>query len=118
MGLGNTAKKLQRVADVAEKLYQRIDELRTQVNAVREHVERTSTKVEGLERELKEQRAVLDALAREQGIDVDALVAEAAIDEAESASDSVSESAESTEHDADPETPDTENATGTEASEH
>ena len=83
MGLGNTAKKLQRVADVAEKLYQKMDELRTQINEVRDHVERTSTKVERIERELDEQRAVIDALAREQGVDVDSLVAGAAITEAE-----------------------------------
>ena len=83
MGLGNTAKKLQRVAEMAEKLYQKVDELRTQVNEVREHVERTSRKVDDIERELDEQRAVLDALAREQDIDVDALLAETTIEEAE-----------------------------------
>lgn len=83
MGLGNTAKKLQRVVDMAETLYQKIDELRTQVNAVREHVEATSQRVERIEHDLDDQRAVLDALAREQGIDVDAVAAEAAIEEAE-----------------------------------
>lgn len=83
MGLGNTAKKLQRVADMAEKLYQKIDELRSQVNEVKEHVETTSRNVERIERDLDEQRAILDALAREQGIDVDSLMAEAAIEEAE-----------------------------------
>jgi outer membrane murein-binding lipoprotein Lpp len=83
MGLGNTAKKLQRVADMAETLYQKIDELRSQVNEVREHVEATSQRVERIERDLDDQRAVLDALAREQGIDVDAAAASAAIEEAE-----------------------------------
>jgi uncharacterized coiled-coil DUF342 family protein len=85
MGLGNTAKKLQRVADMAETLYQKVDELRSQVNEVKAHVETTSRNVERIERDLDEQRAILDALAREQGIDVDSLVAEAAIEEAESA---------------------------------
>jgi DNA repair ATPase RecN len=84
MGLGNTAKKLQRVADMAETLYEKVDELRAQVNEVKTHVETTSQRVERIERDLDEQRAVLDALAREQGIDVDSLVAEAAIEEAES----------------------------------
>ncbi len=93
MGLGNTAKKLQRVADMAEKLYQKIDELRTQMNEVKAHVETTSRKVERIERDLDEQRAVLDALAREQGIDVDSLIAEAAIEEAESETEPLDESA-------------------------
>lgn len=84
MGLGNTAKKLQRVADMAETLYQKVDELRTQVNEVKAHVETTSQRVERIERDLDEQRAVLDALAREQGIDVDSVIAEVAIEEAES----------------------------------
>lgn len=93
MGLGSTAKKLQQVADMAEKLYQRIDELRTQVNEVRAHVETTSQRVERIERDLDEQRAVLDALAREQGIDVDSLIAEAAIEEAEPETEPLDESA-------------------------
>ena len=84
MGLGNTAKKLQRVADTAETLYQKIDELRSQVNEVKAHVETTSQRVERVERDMDEQRAVLDALAREQGIDVDSAIAETTIEEAES----------------------------------
>lgn len=83
MGLGNTAKKLQRVADMAETLYQKVDELRAQVNDVKAHVETTSRKVDRIERDLDDQRAVLDALARERDIDVDSLLAEAAIEEAE-----------------------------------
>lgn len=83
MGLGNTAKKLQRVADMAETLYQKVDELRSQVNDVKAHVESTSRKVDRIERDLDDQRAVLEALAREQDIDVDSLLAEAAIEEAE-----------------------------------
>ena len=94
MGLGSTTKKLQRVADMAETLYQKVDELRTQVNEVKGHVETTSRRVERVERDLDEQRAVLDALARERGIDVDSVAAGAAIDEAES--DSGIENAEST----------------------
>ena len=92
MGLGNTAKKLQRVADMAETLYQKVDELRSQVNDVKAHVESTSRKVDRIERDLDDQRAVLDALARERGIDVDSLLAEAAIEEAEPSGGSDTES--------------------------
>lgn len=83
MGLGTTAKKLQRVADMAEKLYQKTDEVRSQLNEVKAHVETTRETVERIERDVDEQRAILDALAREQGIDADSLIAEAAIEEAE-----------------------------------
>ena len=83
MGLGNTAKKLQRVADMAETLYEKVDELRSQVNEVKAHVETTSQRVERVERDLDDQRAILEALAREQGVDVDSLLAGAAIEEAE-----------------------------------
>jgi uncharacterized coiled-coil DUF342 family protein len=97
MGLGNTAKKLQRVADMAETLYEKVDELRSQVNEVKTHVETTSRKVERVERDLDEQRAILDALAREQGIDVDSLVAETAIEEAEPGSETITDAESTTE---------------------
>jgi len=84
MGLGSTTKKLQRVADMAETLYGKVDELRTQVNEVKQHVETTTRRTERIERDLDEQRAILDALAREQGIDVDSVAAGASIEEAES----------------------------------
>lgn len=83
MGLGTTAKKLQAVSETAEKLYTKVDELRSQVKQVRTHAEATSQRVERVERELDEQRAILNALAEEQGIDVDERVAEATIREAE-----------------------------------
>lgn len=83
MALGGAAKKLQTLVDTAEELYQKITELRTEVNQVRETVTETRETVDRLERDLEGQRAVLEALAREQGIDVDELLAEAAIEEAE-----------------------------------
>lgn len=83
VGLGDTAKKIQTVADKAEKTYKRLEELREQVNETRETVNDTNERVSSLETELAEQRAVLDALAEESGVDVDAVLTEAVIEEAE-----------------------------------
>lgn len=85
MGFGDTAKKLQTVADTAEKLYARLNDLRDQLQELRRRVEETSDKVDRIERDVTGQRALLVALAEERGIDADAVLTEAAIDEAEMA---------------------------------
>ena len=84
MGIGGTAKKLQKVAEMGEELYKRINDLRAQVAEMRETVTATHNRVDRLEKEVAEQRAILQALAEREGIDVDALIAEAHISEAES----------------------------------
>jgi chromosome segregation ATPase len=83
MALGGATKKLSTLADTAEKLYQRVNEMREQIQELRETVTATKTTVEDLEREIDAQRAIIEALAREQGIDVDSVIAEATIEEAE-----------------------------------
>jgi DNA anti-recombination protein RmuC len=88
MGIGGTAKKLQKVAEMGEKLYKRINDLRTQVAEMQETVGATHDRVDRLENEVAEQRVILEALAEAEGIDVAALVAEAHITEAESAATS------------------------------
>jgi regulator of replication initiation timing len=71
MGLGGTAKKLQKVVDMAEELYDRLNYLREQLAQLQETVERTGTQVERLQREQAANRALLERLAEQQGIDVD-----------------------------------------------
>jgi methyl-accepting chemotaxis protein len=83
VGLGDTAKKIQTVADKAEKTYKRLEELREQVNQTRDTVNDTNERVSQLETELAEQRALVEALAAESGVDVDEVLATAAIEEAE-----------------------------------
>jgi DNA anti-recombination protein RmuC len=83
MGLGGTAKKLQKVSEMADDIYSRMNELRERVERTGEAVEETNERVAELERQLDDQRALLTALAHEQGVDVDAVLAEAAIEEAE-----------------------------------
>ena len=74
MGLGGTAKKLQKVADMAEDLYKKTNELREQVVEMRDALSDTNDRVAQLETESVEQRALVEAIAREQGIDVESVV--------------------------------------------
>lgn len=83
MGLGSTAKTLQRVADMGEELYSRLNEVRSQLKQLRDTVEETNDHVASLESEIEEQRAILNALAEKQGVDVESVVAEVHIEEAE-----------------------------------
>lgn len=83
MGFGDTAKRIQSLADKAEQTYQKLNELRDEVEDTQTTVKDTAERVRGLENEMAEQRAVLDAVAREVGVDLDSVSAEAHITEAE-----------------------------------
>jgi uncharacterized protein YaaN involved in tellurite resistance len=78
VGLGDTKKKLQKMMDSAEKTYKKINEVRDDVEDVREKVDRTNERVETMDRELAEQRALLEAVAAENDLDVEELIAEVA----------------------------------------
>jgi uncharacterized coiled-coil DUF342 family protein len=85
MGLGGATKKLQKVADMGEELYARMNELREQIVEVRETVQDTHERVAALENKVDQQEALLEALAENEGINVDELLTEVAIEEAEPA---------------------------------
>lgn len=85
MGFGSTAKKLQKVADIADDLYTKVNELTTQLQSLQGTVEATNDRVADLDRELAEQRALLEALADEQGIDTDAVLDDAVDPEGDTA---------------------------------
>ena len=87
MGFGDTAKKIQTLADKAERTYQKINELRSEVEETQTTVLDTSERVQQLENEMAEQRAVLDAVAREVGVDLESVSTEAHITEAERAAE-------------------------------
>lgn len=87
MGLGSTAKKLQSLADTAEDLYARLNDVRTEVADLRTALEETSEQVDRLEREAAAQRALLEALADEQGVDVEATLSDADVGEPDDAAD-------------------------------
>lgn len=85
MGLGGATKKLQKVADMGDELYGKINELRQQITEMRETVQDTNGRVDAVENRLDQQGAILEALAEKEGIDVDELLTEVAIEEAEPA---------------------------------
>ncbi len=86
MGLGGATRKLQKVADMGEELYSRMNELREQIVEVRETVQNTNKRVAALENKVDGQTAILEAIAENEGIDVDELLTEVAIEEAEAPS--------------------------------
>lgn len=83
MGLGSTAKKIQGLSDRAEAMYKQVQELQQRIIGLEEEVDDTHQTVEKIDHQLTEQRALLLAIAEEQGIDGEEILAEAAIDEAE-----------------------------------
>lgn len=85
MGLGSTAKKIQKLADIAEDSYKRMNELKEQLADLRTTVEDTGDRVRDLERELDDQRALLEAVAEQQGVDPDSVLTDAVIEDAEGA---------------------------------
>lgn len=85
MGLGGATKKLQKVADMGDELYGKINELRDQILEMRATVQATHERVEALENKVDQQGAILEALAEKEGIDVDTILTEVAIEEAEPA---------------------------------
>lgn len=89
MGLGSTAKKIQKVAEIADELYTKVNELKTQLEALRDTVEETNDRVDGMDRELAEQRALIEALAEQRDIDTAAVVEAATteIDDSETETD-------------------------------
>jgi len=76
MAFGDTAKKLKKLSNTAEKLYAKMNDLVEQLQDLRARVENTSDQIQTMDRELAEQRAIVEALAAEQGIDVEGVVAD------------------------------------------
>jgi DNA anti-recombination protein RmuC len=87
MGLGSTAKKIQTVADTAEKLYTRLNDVRERLVETQETVVESAERLDRIEAELAEQRAIVEAVAEAEGLDLDAVAAEAHIGEAEASAE-------------------------------
>lgn len=81
MGLGSTTKKIQVIADKAEQVYAQVDELREQLTELRAKVDTTHDTVTELKVKHEQNRALLEALAEEQGVDVEQVLTEASIDD-------------------------------------
>ena len=70
MGLGSTAKKLQQVVDLADDLYAKINDLKSDMAAMRQTIEDTEDGVERIEDRLDEQERLLEAIADAEGVEL------------------------------------------------
>ncbi len=83
MGLGSTAKKIQGLSDRAEAMYKQVQELQQRITNLEKEVDDTHDTVKRMDHQLTEQRALLLAIANENGLDGEEILAKAAIDEAD-----------------------------------
>lgn len=74
MDIAGTKRKVQRVVKVAEETYKKINQVIEQVEQLQENLEQTSEQVDHIEREQADQRALLEALAAEQGLEVETIL--------------------------------------------
>lgn len=74
MDIAGTKKKLQRMIKVAEESYKKINQVIEEVDQLQSDLETTSNQVDTIERDLIDQRALLEALAAEQGLDVEEIL--------------------------------------------
>lgn len=74
MGLGSTAKKLQRLSDLAEDLIGRLNDLKDRVTRMEETVDGAESRLQDIDKELTEQRAIIEAVAEAQDIDPESVV--------------------------------------------
>lgn len=72
--IAGTKKKLQRMIKVAEESYKKINEVIEEIEQLQKDLETTSEQVDHIEVELAEQRALIEALAKEQGLDVEEIL--------------------------------------------
>lgn len=77
MDIAGTKKKIQRATKVAEESYKKMNEMMEKIQRLQEDLETTSHQVDHIEYELAEQRVLLEAIAREQGLDVEQLIDDA-----------------------------------------
>ena len=61
--IGGAGKKIQTMVELAEELYERTNEMRRKLQEMSETVEGTADRVERLEVEVAEQRAIVEAIA-------------------------------------------------------
>jgi hypothetical protein len=71
VNLSNAVERIKKLGDVVEKLVEQSNEMRERVINVEENVDETKERVATLEARVERQGALVEALAREEGIDVE-----------------------------------------------
>jgi chromosome segregation ATPase len=87
MALGGATKKLQKVADMGEELYARLNELREQIVEMRVTVQDTNERVRALENKVDQQGAILEALAEDAIEEAEPAITEADANDATDGAD-------------------------------
>jgi uncharacterized protein YaaN involved in tellurite resistance len=88
MDITGTKNKIQRLSKIVEQSYKKINEMLERMQALQEDLETTSEQVDDMENDLARQRALLDAIAQQQGIDPEEVIAAADIPDEEAVPDS------------------------------
>jgi len=76
MGLTNTAQKLQTLSELAETLYNQVQDLQQRITSLETAVDDTHETVTEVDQQLAEQRELLLALAEEHDLDGEAILEE------------------------------------------
>ena len=71
MDIAGTKRKIQRVTKVAEESYKKMNEMLERMQEMENELQTTSQQVDHIEYELAEQRALLEAMAEQQGLDIE-----------------------------------------------
>ena len=79
MDITGTKNKIQRLSKIVEQSYKKINEMLERMQTLQEDLETTSEQVDEMETELARQRALLDAIAEQQGLDPEEVIAAAEI---------------------------------------
>jgi len=74
MDIAGTKKKIQRATTVAEESYKKINELLDKIQRLQEDMETTSRQVDRLEYDIAQQRAIIEAMAENEGLDVEEII--------------------------------------------
>lgn len=69
MGLGSTARKIQKLSDTAEELYKKLGEILERIRGIEESIEDSRERVAAVEARLERQEALIEAIAREHDLD-------------------------------------------------
>lgn len=73
MVLGSATQKIQTIVELAEDLYEKVTELKEELQQTQETVHDVDGRVAGIEEELDQQRVILEGIANELDISIDEL---------------------------------------------
>lgn len=73
MGLGSTARKIQKLSDTAEELYHKLGEILERIREIEHSIEDSSDRLRTIEHRLDQQAVLIEAIAEANDIDPEEL---------------------------------------------